>query len=559
MPNMTGFFVGFWFAFIGASFAVIGAPTPTPMAHFHSIGSQQLSADTNANKLKTIWNLRAAPELKNGQIVLDAKGKQLFSQPTHQLMDKTMAKLGRLPSFIYASKFGENADNSTWVKPLLDDLITYESCGDYDANDRQWSWTLAIRITEERSALWSNNLSSMLKVWHFGVSTNIQIEGLSGWEFRQNNGPVVFRYVRAGSWCLLGMGSDSLPRLAAMAVQIKSAGRPKLCEAEGFLSGFVDIARLAPRWPMYDYLPFLPLDRNPSISFQLTSKSDFVGTKAILHYPNAPVWNFEPWKLPTNTIKDPIIGFTAVQGIGAWLERQPNLKQIQIRPLPNQACLWSFNLPFASYLAFPMPQAPEFVSRVAARLIPSIATNLASAQLGEMKYGSNKLNWTVPALELIHPALAPISEPIGPFVLASLIPVPVFPDPAPAELFHQIVGRTNLLYYDWEFTQQRAMQERLIIGHAFDLFHPPATPNASRDNTNHLANAWLNTAYVELGNTVTEAELTSPWDVTIKRSSQLGLSGLEIVLLTRWLDSPDFPWPGVQGPSAPKPAAKPAK
>ena len=59
--------------------------------------------------------------------------------------------------------------------------------------------------------------------------------------------------------------------------------------------------------------------------------------------------------------------------------------------------------------------------------------------------------------------------------------------------------------------------------------------------------AFITSLFQKLGNTITDAAVSGN-ELTITPKSHLGLSALEIALLTRWLDNPQFPkltleWP----------------
>ena len=535
VKNMKGRVIWLLLAvFFASSHGVRGQSNGMPALRYHFIGATQLSADTNANKLKSIWNLAA----------------------TRDLRDQAVRQLAELPRLWYATRFGDAGDNAELMSPLLEDLIAAESCAEYDIDARQqWSWVLAVRLTQARAGVWGNNLKESFQKWNFGAITNIQVEGQNGWEVRQQNGAAVFRYVRAGSWCLLGMGTDDLAKLVGMAREIAASRRPKICEKEGWLAGEVDFAKLAPKWPLADYILFLPANAAPSLSFQMISQADNVRTKAVVHYPEAPTWILENWKIPTETIRDPLIAFTAMQGIAPWMGRQEWVKQYEIKPVPNQACLWAFpQVPFQTCAAVPMPQADKVMDRLAAQLIPAISTNLGKQHLGDLRYHTNTLFWV--DLSIVGPSLRSVTEASGEYLAGALFPVFAFTNPAPAELFGQIIGRTNLLYYDWEITQERVVQAR-VIGQLFDIFMPAveAMPEPPQ-RTNVCGNAWITAIAPQLGNTVTEALVTSPKEISITRKSHVGLSSLEIVLLARWLDSPDFPWLGKRSIVAGKTSGK---
>jgi hypothetical protein len=530
-------------------------------ARFHFIGASQLSADTNANQLLKIWNLTSPRINDSGKPIFDAKGKPVLSHPSQELLESVWPLLAKLPERLYASKFGGSGEISPTVLPLLRELTINESFGGYQVGLQSWSWFLGVRVTDERSGVWGSSLLNLFSTLHFGALTNIQIEGVSGWEFRQTNGLAAFRYLHAGPWCLLGMGTDGIASMTELVREINLDGQPKLCEEEGWLSGFVDLAKVAPRLPIHQYVPFLPYTDNPSVTFRLVNKPGFVNTQVTLHYPVAPYIVFEPWLIPTNLVKDPLIGLTAMQGIAPWLSRNLNHQPVQFYALPNQLFHWTYNMPFGNYLAMPVTNIESSMKSLTGRLIPSVSTNLAKAGLGQLEYTNNLLSWTIPSMELMKPTVIPISDSGTNFMLVSLIPLlPMeYTNPAPKELLDQIAGRSNLCYYEWELTAPRIAQSLMLLGQASGFYDTYLGKPPAIDHTAKPALNWLNCVAGELGNTITEARLTTPWDLTISRSSHLGLNSLEIVLLTRWLDSPDFPWPGAKAVSAAKANKKTAK
>ena len=110
-----------------------------------------------------------------------------------------------------------------------------------------------------------------------------------------------------------------------------------------------------------------------------------------------------------------------------------------------------------------------------------------------------------------------------------------------------------MVYYNWEITGQRLEKWSLLIQFAAIL----------SDRREQLVNdtpgiAFLTALGPKLGNTITDAAIDGN-RLTITRKSHLGLSALEIALLTRWIDNPRFPTPTLEWPPAPeiKRTAKP--
>ena len=121
------------------------------------------------------------------------------------------------------------------------------------------------------------------------------------------------------------------------------------------------------------------------------------------------------------------------------------------------------------------------------------------------------------------------------FVLGGFFPPLTRTNAVAAELYAQFLGRPDVLYYDWEITQERLKQWReMYLLRSFFLM-------SSYSPTNAPSQKWLIALEPELGNTITEATLTSPNEVLVTRKSHLGFTGWELVTLMRWLDSTHFP------------------
>jgi len=122
--------------------------------------------------------------------------------------------------------------------------------------------------------------------------------------------------------------------------------------------------------------------------------------------------------------------------------------------------------------------------------------------------------------------------------------------PAPPELFSQL-KKKNLVYYDWEITQERLKQWRPIWQFA-QIIQGKFFPASASDR-------WIEAITPKLENSVTEATLEKPNRLKLVRQSQSGFTALELVLLAHAIDPydvydrPAHP-PGQQAPVRRKPA-----
>jgi len=177
---------------------------------------------------------------------------------------------------------------------------------------------------------------------------------------------------------------------------------------------------------------------------------------------------------------------------------------------------------------------------------------LATNGVGRFERSTNAdgVAWT--DLPLMIPQVRTITANGENFVFASLIPQGATNQPAPAGLLEQVLGGTNLVYYDWELTGPR-IEAWLYMAQLFRLvLHqaqvPPPRPacfcsEPSRPGSGIVSPRWLTPARSTL----------------IVRKSSAGFTAIELHLLADWLESPNFPR-GLNtfvGPPDPLPRPKP--
>jgi hypothetical protein len=107
--------------------------------------------------------------------------------------------------------------------------------------------------------------------------------------------------------------------------------------------------------------------------------------------------------------------------------------------------------------------------------------------------------------------------------------------PVPAGLFDEFNRNPGLVYYDWEYSAQQVkswtqMSQllRMIFGR-------------QQLSPSFASLPWMREITPFLGNATTVVTLEKPDRIVFKRSSTLGLTSVEIHLLSDWLESPSFP------------------
>jgi hypothetical protein len=391
-------------------------------------------------------------------------------------------------------------------------------------------WTQAVRLDEGRAGRWRANLRQVLAAFGFAVPADAKAEN---WEAKRATAPDRFRLARAGQWLVLGWGQGALPNHSAVANRLKAAGRPGTGASAAWLEVEANLSWLAKLWQWPAGVKW------PQARLTVTGKGANLRTTARLTFAEPLKLRTEPWRIPTNVIREPLISFTGAQGVGTWLAERPLLKQLGLEPAPNQVFGWAQKqVAFQTYFAWPLPDAARKLAYAAQRLPGIIKTNLPSLDVGEVNWDTNVIQVTWMGLPIIRPFVQPAPAPENDFVIAGVFPVSAMKQPpGPPELYAQLLGRTNLLYYDWEITQNRVEDWRQLftIYSMLAAYKPPGT--------NDPALVWLADTNMTrcLGNSVTEVTIDSPRELRLTRTSSLGLSGFELVTLGRWLDNPAFP------------------
>jgi hypothetical protein len=359
------------------------------------------------------------------------------------------------------------------------------------------------------------------KVWQ----TNLT-QLTSDWQWKQ---PLAFRQER--DWMLIGSSPVMLSTNQPIVKEIASRGRP-LAETTNYWFRFEGNLAKVRSW-----FPFLPGKNLPHAEFNLVGRGDSLRTEALLRFPTPRRLKFEPWEFPTNTIREPLISFTALQGFSDWLSEQPLIKSIEFNTVPNQICLWGEGrIPLQAYVAAPMPGVTNFLERITTNLVPQWNTNfLAPNRIGEIRAMTNHQEMVWLRLPIMVPFLRPAFDTNREFLFAGIFPLPPGTNPPPpSELFKQL-NRTNLVYYDWEITQHRMVQVRLIAQLASLVLNKPTV------GTNAPPMAWLDAIESRLGESVTEITASSAQDFKLVRKSFVGLNGIELYALARWVASTNFP------------------
>ncbi len=496
----------------------VAAPVQ-PLLRWHSAGWQSVTNQAEGTRLK---ELLALPQ-------------------TVLVKSNTLVALSRnLPAILFPEA-PTNKDQATKLRPLLDDVLTYESKVVW-ASESPLRWRLAVKIPVERTGIWTANLYDLLVrgEWLDKIArTNITDAAVTV----AYSPAETYRYGLKDSWVTVERAEPGYDWEAVARSETKTETNVWFAlEMQTGLS-----AKAA---------GLVPPGNQPYARLTMESKGANQTSRLSLKFPQALAVSLPPWQVPTNTIKDPVISFTALRGVDGWWSRQDWLKPMQLTNAPQQAYVWSQpQAYYSTFAAFPVRDASLLMTNSFSR------TNEFTAAMSKLFFGrmvalKNELVWT--GAPILAPTLKAAPEPQDDHLLLSLFPLARSSESLPPALLEQFVGRTNLLYYDWEITEMR-LNQWIRLAPLLSM-----VANRMPLNNSKLPYEWLAAIASKLGNTVTEAELAAPDEIQVLRKSPAGFTGVELYLLARWLDQKNLPqWdpqrsatmslPGVpMAPPAPK-------
>lgn len=497
-----------------------GATTGT-LLRVHFAGTVAIRQGADATQLKKILGL---PE-------------------TAPFRDYTLEKLARAPRQFWSKELpaGVN-DESALIQPLLQDLVQNEWLLEVRGPVGKAEMVLAIQLNDQRAKVWNDHLSRLLNAWKLGSPT---VLAGRGWEVKRPGTAQVFQFVRTGSWVLFGMGENTLRLLPPLADQ-GAKGQRVAPELKGRV---LEVEANLPA--LGQWFPVLAKNALPPVKLTLTGRGDSLRTEMRFTYTEALPVKLDPWNVPTQFINDPLLSFTAIRGVAPLLSQVPLFRSLGLNPMPNQVYIWGMDSEQVQvFFAWPQPGATNALRPLALRL-PNFATNLVERNLGNFMYVSNRAEWIWQGLPYVIPNVRTLQQGSESFLCAGLTPLLLRTSPPPAELFGQLKGGDNLVYYDWELTGGRLNHGRQFH-QLHNMFNARQIPG-----TNVITEKWLVALTPHLGNTATEIRLTAPKELTLVRRSHLGLTGFELATLGRWIYSPGFPFKFEPPPPLQRPPPKP--
>ncbi len=517
-------------------------PAGETLARIHFIGTRSLMADTNAVTLRRIGELPESTALK----------------------EMLLGKLATAPGRAHGLATNITAETASAIRPLLNDALESETFLEARANEgSRPEWTLAVSLSAERAAKWDAGIKQALAKAGLTEPKPIEIGEARGWEIAGADGSGTTRFLALEGWALFGVGAAAKDASlqAEMAARIGVSGKPAPSGEEDALEVTIDFPRLVEEfgWTRWAGLPY--------VDIQSRIEDDNVRSTGNLVFADKLNLKAGGWKIPKKTIHDPLISFTAARGVATWLEKQPFYQSVKLRETPDQLFAWAMNGPFyLSFAAVPAKDSTAQIKELGKQLEKISRDELAKRGMGSITNiaATSTIQW-VNAIPIARPNLAVSEETDDSFIQFSLLPIQrgSFTNAPPEGLLKLVEDRKDLVYYDWEITQARLGQLKLIFQLA-TLFSE--TPKMA---ANLATDKWITAVEKSLGNTATELTQANPRELNLVRRSHLGLSAFEIMTLGYWIGGKDFPLSraklpflplrkGIGGPAMPGvPAAPP--
>jgi hypothetical protein len=488
-----------------AAFIPAIAAEPDPEFTLHFAGTKSIVANPDATSLQ---ELAALPE----------------SQPVYQHITRLMAN--RLALHLTPGR----TNSTPAFAAAMADLFRHELVFELTSSAEQ-TWRLAVRAPKKEADALQKGLREL--VTHSANVIESDLDSGRSWRFISKGTDRATHVSYQREWLVVDNLATSQPSPWRSA--ILRTGRPP-CAAGKELYQIGLESRL-----LQKLIPSLKFDNPFRVELSSTARKGKQRIEGGVTFRTPQSLKLPEFNLPTNTLRDPLISFTAARGI-ADLFKRPQLREWRLPELPNQLVAWTqSDIPMYSLLALPLRNATAWLKRQTPRFQESLGAKLAARHLGVVTNMTqhSAVAWT--GLPLIVPFVTTAKQQEPGWLFFGTVPgfMPKGPNtnPPPAGLLGQIRNRPDLIYYHWEVSEPRLQQWRNItdIGRVLVL-------NSFPDRSDPFP-IWLKRLESRMGNTITEISRVDDRNWKLVRSTQLGFTAMELTLLAQSM-TPTLTLPG---------------
>jgi hypothetical protein len=274
----------------------------------------------------------------------------------------------------------------------------------------------------------------------------------------------------------------------------------------------------------------------PVVSLNVSGDGKSVVTKGVATFAKPLPFTLEPWNVPTNLIHEPLHSFTAVQGLRPWLSEWSTWRDLKAGAPPNQLFLWGQGgTPFLDYAAAPLSDAAAAMKKLGPWIMDTLNPLLATNRMGEWNRATNSDGVVWNRVPIIFPFVQSVNLSEGNFLFSALSPAAVSAKPTPLTTLQELVKLPNVVYFEREITGPR-VEAWMFVSQLFRIIlrREQLPPNCN-------AVLWLRALGPLLNSSATTIAKTGPRELSLMRTSSVGLSAGELQLLADWLESARFP------------------
>lgn len=246
-----------------------------------------------------------------------------------------------------------------------------------------------------------------------------------------------------------------------------------------------------------------------------------------------------PPVVPADLVTEPAISFTMVREPGAWLEPNSSIRRFLPNPVPDTAFFWgSQSSPYQMFMAIPFAGRDRFNTNFGPLLRDQLHQVAKRIDSGSVTLDTNQAMIKMQTVPFIDPKVRVRESGTNTFLVAETFPAGDFPPGLTPALIERISGRTNLVLYDWEFTQLR-------FDTWFRLGQLALFTSGHQQHVGSTASLkWILASQINLAgsqNTSTEITQTGPRELSLSRRAPIAFTSTELFWLANWLESTNFP------------------
>ena len=501
---------------------LVRSESQTLLGSWHFRGSQQVHRTEGGKVLKSV----------------------LQEDASQEVIERLIHKLASAPDkLFYGLDSSAHPERVKILQPLVEDLLAHESYGEvHGVSPSILNLNIAIRVGADRQIEWNKQLRKHAAQLGWEVNPSLKEGFTANWEAASQLPGFLMRYGQSGEWVVISVGSDVFNQWVAWRASMEKDAFPPQPLATQWLKLELQVSRLM-AWLKPDTMQAIE-----SVKLAWHGEGDHLRTSGALSLSSAMDESTEPWSIPLNRIVDPIISFTTQRNIAPLIGSLPGVSALFGGDIPSQSVAWAkpsrtqnrvvernATPLYRNYITWPVEKGSESVQPHMERASQLMADSLLSSPSVRL-VGNETLVTMQMTPPYIQPFLMGFEYGESSYQMAGLSKLlSNRTNPPPAALLGQIENHPRLRFYQWELTGEKIFEYRSLLNLLGALFQKGQMQQGPFFD-------WTEMLQNRLGNSVTQLLRKDAHTLEIQRKSHLGLTGLELALLARWMHAEAFPW-----------------